>query len=92
MTISCRHGYELVISHGESGMTARLVPFTVNGLILAASLVLLADRRNGRRSGWLPWTALAIGTTASLAANIATADTGTVSQAACRQTAPTGAT
>src|SRR5712691_272151 len=38
-----------------------------------ASLVLLADRRAGRRSGWLPWTALAAGTAGSLAANIATA-------------------
>jgi len=47
---------------------------------VVASLVLLADRRAGRRSGWLPWAALTIGTTASLAANIATADTGTVSR------------
>ena len=38
-----------------------------------ASLVLLADRRAGRRSGWLPWTALAVGTAGSLAANIAVA-------------------
>lgn len=36
-----------------------------------ASLVLLADRRTGRRSGWLPWAALVAGTTASLAANVA---------------------
>lgn len=31
--ISYRHAYELVRSHGESGLTARLVPFTVDGLI-----------------------------------------------------------
>jgi hypothetical protein len=36
--ISYRHAYELVSTHGESGLTARLVPFTVDGLILAASL------------------------------------------------------
>jgi len=38
----------------------------------------LADRRAGRKSGWLPWAALTIGTAASLAANIATADHGTI--------------
>jgi CHASE3 domain sensor protein len=31
--ISYQHAYELVRSHGESGPTARLVPFTVEGLI-----------------------------------------------------------
>lgn len=33
--ISYRHAYELVSSHGESGLTARLVPLTVDGLIWA---------------------------------------------------------
>lgn len=47
---------------------------------IVASLVLLADRRAGRKSGWLPWAALTIGTAASLAANIATADHGTISR------------
>jgi len=31
--ISCQHACELVRSHGESGATARLLPFTVDGLI-----------------------------------------------------------
>jgi hypothetical protein len=31
--ISYQHAYELVRSHRESGVTARLVPFTVDGLI-----------------------------------------------------------
>jgi hypothetical protein len=43
-------------------------------------LVLLGDRRSGRKSGWLPWAALTVGTAASLAANIATADHGTISR------------
>ena len=44
--ISYRHAYELVRSHGESGTTARLVPLTVDGLIWAASMVVLdANRR-----------------------------------------------
>jgi hypothetical protein len=49
--ISFQHAFQLVRSHGESGVTARLLPFTVDSLIWAAS-------------GWLqpfrgfdePWT------------------------------------
>ena len=37
--ISYQLAYELVRSHGESGVTARLLPFTVDGLIWAASMV-----------------------------------------------------
>jgi hypothetical protein len=33
--ISYRHAYELVRSDGESGLTARLVLFTMDGLIWA---------------------------------------------------------
>ena len=45
--ISYQHAYDLVRSHGESGVTARLLPFTVDGLIWAASMVVLdASRRN----------------------------------------------
>src|SRR5450755_3846244 len=45
--ISYRHAYELVTTHGETGLTARLLPFTVDGLILAASMLILdASRRN----------------------------------------------
>ena len=47
--IYCRHACELVRSHGESGTTARLLPFTADGLIWAASMVVLdASRRNHR--------------------------------------------
>jgi hypothetical protein len=37
--ISSQHVHELVTSHGETGFTARLLPFTVDGLIWAASMV-----------------------------------------------------
>jgi Protein of unknown function (DUF2637) len=36
--ISYQHAYELVSTHGEHGLTARLLPFTVDGLIWAASM------------------------------------------------------
>jgi Protein of unknown function (DUF2637) len=67
-------------AHGDAGWHAHAFPLSVDGVEIVASLVLLADRRTGRRSGWLPWTALTIGTAASLAANIATAQSGTVSR------------
>jgi hypothetical protein len=31
--ISYLHAYELVSSHGDTGITAHLLPFTVDGLI-----------------------------------------------------------
>jgi hypothetical protein len=43
--ISYQHAYELVRSHGESGVTARLLPFTVDGLVWAA-----ADDADPRRA------------------------------------------
>lgn len=36
--ISYQHANELVRTHGESGLTAQLLPFTVDGLIRAASM------------------------------------------------------
>jgi hypothetical protein len=71
---------QLAAAHGDAGWHAHAFPLSVDGVEIVASLVLLADRRAGRKSGWLPWTALTIGTVASLAANIATADYGIVSR------------
>jgi Protein of unknown function (DUF2637) len=56
--ISYQHAFELVRSHGESGVTARLVPFTVDGLIWAASMVVLDASRQDqpvpRLAAWSP--------------------------------------
>ncbi|MGW5414668.1 DUF2637 domain-containing protein [Actinomadura geliboluensis] len=69
--ISYRHAYELVHSHGESGPTARLVPFTVDGLIWAASMVILdASRRKQPAPSLAKWS-LAVGIVATLGANVA---------------------
>ncbi|MGH3713433.1 MAG: DUF2637 domain-containing protein [Micromonosporaceae bacterium] len=69
--ISYSHMQLLAAQHGETGWRAHAFPLSVDGIEIVASLVLLADRRAGRRSGWLPWTALAAGTAASVAANVA---------------------
>jgi hypothetical protein len=69
--ISYRHAYELVHSHGESGPTARLVPFTVDGLIWAASMVILdASRRKHPAPPLAKWS-LAVGIVATIGANVA---------------------
>ncbi len=78
--ISYSHMRQLAAAHGDTGWHAQAFPLSVDGLEMVASLVLLVDRRAGRTSGWLPWAALTLGTAASLAANIATADNGTVSR------------
>ncbi|GID33342.1 hypothetical protein [Paractinoplanes brasiliensis] len=48
-----------------------MFPLSVDGIEIVASLVLLADKRAGRSSGWLPWAALVAGTGTSFAANMA---------------------
>jgi hypothetical protein len=69
--ISYQHAYELVRSHGESGVTARLLPFTVDGLIWAASMVVLdASRRNHPVPRLALWS-LGAGIVATVAANLA---------------------
>jgi|SRR3569833_687290 len=69
--ISYRHAYELVHAHGESGTTARLMPFTVDGLIWAASMVILdASRRNQAVPALAKWS-LGVGIVATIGANVA---------------------
>ncbi|MFB9879272.1 DUF2637 domain-containing protein [Planobispora siamensis] len=72
--VSYGHMHELAVRHGESSAAAAIVPISVDGMIVAASLALLVDSRAGRRGGILPWTFLLVGIGASLAANIAAAD------------------
>jgi hypothetical protein len=69
--ISYRHAYELVISHGESALTARLVPFTVDGLILAASMLILDTNRRNRPVPPLAQWCLGAGIIATTGANLA---------------------
>jgi hypothetical protein len=72
--LSYKHMYILVRRYGETSWTAALLPISVDGMIAASSLTLLADSRNGQRGGLLPWTLLVIGSAASLAANVAVAE------------------
>jgi len=71
--VSFGHMHELALAAGEDQFTAALIPFSVDGMIVASSLSLLVDSRSGRRGGGLPWTLLVLGSAASLAANVAAA-------------------
>lgn len=73
-TVSYLHMHALVALHGQPGWVAALTPLSVDGMIVAASTTLLAESRSGGRGGGLPWALLAIGSVASLAANVAVAE------------------
>ncbi len=69
--ISYQHAYELVRTHGQAGLTARLLPFTVDGLIWAASMAVLdASRRNQRVPPLALWS-LSAGIVATVGDNMA---------------------
>jgi hypothetical protein len=56
------------------GWRSWLIPLAVDGMMVVASMVMLVRRKTRKPVGWLPWTALVFGLTASLAANVAAAD------------------
>ncbi len=69
--VSYSHIYGLGRAHGQDGTAARLLPLSVDGLILAASLVLLHEARNGRDAPGLARFMLWLGIAATVGANIA---------------------
>ena len=68
--VSYLHAYEVVAGHGEHGILARLYPGTIDGLIYAASMVLLDAARRGARPPALARWLLAAGIGATLFANV----------------------
>jgi hypothetical protein len=70
---SYEHMRALAEVAGE-GWRAWLLPISVDGLAVAASMTMLVRRRAGQPSGALAWAALLLGLGASLAANVAAAD------------------
>jgi len=71
--VSYEHMRALAAAAGE-GWRSWLVPVSVDGLMVAASMTALTRRRAGDPVGALAWAALLLGITASVAANIAAAD------------------
>jgi len=71
--VSFAHMWTVADRAGEQ-WRAYLLPLSVDGLVVAASMVLLTRRRAGLPGGRLAWCALLGGVGASLAANIAAAE------------------
>jgi hypothetical protein len=69
--ISYWHAYEVISAHGESGVTARLEPATIDGLVYCSSMVVLYAARHQLRVPALARWLLALGIVATLAANVA---------------------
>jgi hypothetical protein len=68
--ISYSHIYDLGIQHGQNGTAGRLLPLSVDGLILAASLVMLYVARAKLSTPSLARLMLWLGVAATVAANI----------------------
>ncbi|HUK72219.1 MAG TPA: DUF2637 domain-containing protein, partial [Streptosporangiaceae bacterium] len=69
--VSYSHVFGLGRAHGQSGAAARLLPLSVDGLIAAASLVMLHEARQQRPTPPLARWMLGLGVAATLAANVA---------------------
>jgi Protein of unknown function (DUF2637) len=69
--VSYTHVYDLGRTHGQTGLAARLLPLSVDGLVVVASLVLLQSARNGHQSSALPRFALWLGIAFTVATNLA---------------------
>jgi Protein of unknown function (DUF2637) len=69
--VSYWHAYEVVRAHGETGVTARLEPTTIDGLVYASSMVVLYAARHRLAVPALARWLLALGIVATMAANVA---------------------
>jgi hypothetical protein len=69
--VSYWHAYAVVRAHGESGITARLEPTTIDGLVYASSMVILYAARHRAPVPWLARWLLGLGIAATLTANMA---------------------
>jgi hypothetical protein len=69
--VSYSHIFDLGHLHGQDGTAARLLPLSVDGLIAAASLVMLHAARNKLPVPLLSRLMLALGVGATVAANVA---------------------
>lgn len=68
--ISYRHTVQVVTAHGEPGLVGHLYPVVIDGLIIAASMVLLDSARHRDPAPLLAWWMLAAGIVATLAVNV----------------------
>ncbi|GAA1755980.1 DUF2637 domain-containing protein [Luedemannella helvata] len=71
---SYHHMVSVALSVGERPDVAYVLPLSVDGMLVVASVAMVDDRRNGRRVRWSARIAFATGVVASVAANVAAAE------------------
>lgn len=76
---SYTHMRELASRHGEVWLSY-LVPLSVDGMIVLASLVIISAGRRHSRRPWLAWLTLIAGVLVSLAANVVAASPDLISR------------
>ena len=69
--VSYGHAYAVVRAYGETGITARLEPATIDGLVYASSMVVLSAARHKVPVPSLARWLLVLGIAATLTANMA---------------------
>ena len=69
--VSYWHAYAVVRAHGENGITARLEPATIDGLVYASSMVILCAARHRIPVPALARWLLGLGIAATVTANMA---------------------
>lgn len=69
--VSFVHIEHLAITHGQTLLAALLLPVSIDGTVVAASMVMLRAARAGMRTPWLARVMLAASVAATLAANLA---------------------
>ncbi len=68
--ISYWHAVEVVTLHGETAVRGHLYPVVIDGIIVAASMVVLDAARHRERAPLLSWSLLGSGIGVTLAANV----------------------
>jgi hypothetical protein len=69
---SYRHMHDLALAAGQ-GWLSTLLPLSVDGMVVAASMTLVAAKRRGEDAGLVPPSALALGLLVSITANVLSA-------------------
>jgi hypothetical protein len=70
---SYSHMVHLAVRHGERAEVAWALPFSVDGMLIVSTIVMVDDKRHGHRVRPMARLAFTIGVIASIAANIAAA-------------------
>ena len=68
--VSFVHIEHLAVTHGQTVLAAVLLPVSIDGTVVAASMVMLRAARAGLRTPWLARFMLGLAVIATLAANI----------------------